>query len=96
MPSSSHDRRAATGPAPALSWMDDDAETTYLVRVTNLAGVELYRRVEPGHQGDAPSLLFEGSLVRGMVYRLTVEARDVLDAVITRTEERRGIFFPRP
>jgi hypothetical protein len=85
-----------TGPAPALSWMDDDAEARYQVRVINLAGVEVFARSEPAHGGDDPSLLFQGSLVRGMVYRLTVEALDERGAVITRTEERRGLFFPNP
>lgn len=83
-----------TGPAPMLSWTDDDAEASYRVRVTNLAGVEVYSRSEPRHTGGNVALLFEGSLVRGMVYRLTVEALDDRGNVITRTEERRGVFFP--
>jgi hypothetical protein len=86
----------ATGPTPTLSWMDDDAEASYRVRVTNLAGVELFARTEPARAGTDPSVMFAGSLVRGMMYRLTVEALDQTGTTITRSEDRRGIFFPAP
>jgi hypothetical protein len=78
---------------PQLSWGDITGEDHYEVDVVNAAGLTVYTRSEPAHDGSSPVLTFDVPFVAGQLYRFRARAVDAGGHLLSKTEDRRGVFF---
>jgi hypothetical protein len=74
---------------PALAWRPHAAAARYRVEVWNLAGLRVFER----EVAAADAIAYMGPLVRGQVYRFEARALDAGGALLSRTDDRRGVFF---
>jgi hypothetical protein len=78
--------------APALSWQDEAGETGYRLEVWNAIGLLVFERDLPAAT-TSPEIAYGGPLIAGQVYRFQARALGPGGALLTRTEDRRGVFF---
>ena len=76
---------------PSLAWQPHGGQASYRVEVWNAPGL----RVMEGEVADAQAA-YTGPLVRGQLYRFQARALDAGGALLSRTEDRRGVFFLLP
>jgi hypothetical protein len=78
---------------PTLSWGDHPSEARFEVDVLNAAGLTVMTRAEPAHDGSSAAVPFDVPFVAGQIYRFRARAFDAGGALLSKTEDRRGVFF---
>jgi len=81
--------------APELSWQDHGAEASYRLEVWNAIGLRVFERDLPAATAP-PEVGYDGPLIVGQTYRFQARALDPQGALLTRTEDRRGVFYLVP
>jgi hypothetical protein len=87
------DRAEGVLSAPALVWGDTGGEEQYQVDVINAVGLVVLARTAPAQAGGNGQVAFDVPFVAGQLYRFRARALGAGGALLTKTEDRRGVFF---
>jgi hypothetical protein len=82
-----------TSATPTLSWVDDSGEDSYLLEVYDAFGDVVWSTILPKSTGSNPSVTYAGTaLVPGMYYQFKAFSKNTGGAVISSTEDLKGVF----
>ena len=78
---------------PTLSWKDDSGEESYLLKVYDALGNEVWSKTLPKFTGTDPAIPYEGPLDAGMYYQFKAWSVKLGGSFLSTTEDLRGVFY---